>query len=130
MNTLEGNKLIAEFMGWRYIADGDVMFLNQKTPAKPIDKLEFHSSWDWLIPVVEKIEELGFLTTIKYRNCADEGKYHEIIISKNHWVFGESLQSFEQIENAENYSKIQAVWNGVVNFIEKYNEDTSSLQST
>lgn len=127
MSIEDRNMLIAEFMGGVY-KQHCWSFPGQKG-YYPRFQLKYHSSWDWLMPVIEKIEELSFLTTIKYRNCADEGKYHEIIISKNHWVFGESLQSLEQIENAETYSKIQAVWNGVVNFIEKYNEDTSSLQS-
>jgi hypothetical protein len=46
MNTTEANKLIAEFMGDAFMEismDGDT--------HHPL----FHSSWDWLMPVVEKI---------------------------------------------------------------------------
>ena len=46
IEILEGNKLIAEF-------------LNQKLPSNSdFDIYLYHSSWDWLIPVVEKIESL------------------------------------------------------------------------
>lgn len=126
MITKEGNRLIAEFMGFKYIEDGDLVW--NKVVSLCIEKLKYHSSWEWLMPVVEKIESLGFLTTIKYRN-SKEDSFHEIIISKNNRIFGESLETMEQILEAENYSKIQAVWNGVINFIEKYNENISSLQS-
>lgn len=58
MNTEQSNKLIAEFMGgvqitkeqpnpyWEGVPDGG-QYLD--TP-----NLKYHSSWDWLMPVVEK----------------------------------------------------------------------------
>ena len=45
METEESNKLIAEFMGvdiHEFVMNGG-------------KKWEYHSSWDWLMPVVEKI---------------------------------------------------------------------------
>mgnify|MGYP003651156778 FL=1 len=45
---MNNNKLIAEFMGWKpnehhWCLNGD-------------KDLQYHTSWDWLIPVVNKIE--------------------------------------------------------------------------
>lgn len=52
------NKLIAEFMGMKQgiIVDG----LGFYHP----NELEYHTSWDWLMPVIEKIASMS----LKYRN--------------------------------------------------------------
>jgi hypothetical protein len=56
------NEAIALFMGAKIDDDGNVMFLQ---PADGIGlagcgkhALRYHSSWDWLMPVVEKIHKL------------------------------------------------------------------------
>jgi hypothetical protein len=41
---MKDNKLIAEFMGFVYV---------------PEDALDYSKSWDWLMPVIEKIENDG-----------------------------------------------------------------------
>src|SRR5688500_4790362 len=86
----EKNKLIAEFMGvidvlkmfgyndgFAYRFDkpigsaldydeyGDV-FLSKEEDTWEVDSMEFHSSWDWIMPVVEKIESLGFRFKIAF----------------------------------------------------------------
>jgi hypothetical protein len=48
---IKGNKLIAEFMGE---VCGEMTIQNKKGSW---DFTEYHSSWDWLMPVVEKIDE-------------------------------------------------------------------------
>lgn len=59
MNTQENNKLIAEFMGLesdRYYytnADGSEDYVDYQN-----DEMHFDTSWDWLMPVVEKIEQV------------------------------------------------------------------------
>lgn len=55
---IEGNKLIAEFMGYEYIG-GDVMHYPYLRKGDEIIAVHndvcYHSSWDWLMPVVHKI---------------------------------------------------------------------------
>jgi len=60
----QGNKLIAEFMGWKERTDPTERFFgdwyegfNRMTEGikKP---LLFHGSWDWLMPVVAKLEQM------------------------------------------------------------------------
>tara|TARA_R100000951_G_scaffold91536_1_gene79919 strand:- start:704 stop:1240 length:537 start_codon:yes stop_codon:yes gene_type:complete len=52
------NKLIAKFMGMTYgdTNDGSVMtqMTSQGNEVVPIESMKYHSSWDWLMPVVEK----------------------------------------------------------------------------
>jgi hypothetical protein len=36
-----------------------------KDSVYPLDKLEFHISWDWLMPAIIKIENLGF----RFKQC-------------------------------------------------------------
>ena len=48
---MESNKLIAEFMG-------DITSMNAKVSFSKncgVNDLQYHTSWDWLMPVAEKI---------------------------------------------------------------------------
>ncbi len=53
MNTQENNKLIAEFMGLEK-ENGLYLFTTPMDDYKT-DTLYFDTSWDWLMPVAEKI---------------------------------------------------------------------------
>jgi hypothetical protein len=55
MNTTENNKLIAEFMGVETTSDATNSMYHYE--GNSIGRnLHYHNSWDWLMPVVEKIE--------------------------------------------------------------------------
>tara|TARA_R110001592_G_scaffold15116_5_gene66449 strand:- start:222 stop:527 length:306 start_codon:yes stop_codon:yes gene_type:complete len=61
---MEDNKLIAEFMGMENErhSDGRYLFTTDIDELKGADtrfweELYFHVSWDWLMPVVQKIED-------------------------------------------------------------------------
>lgn len=54
---LESNNLIAEFMGDNFIIED---LKNRQMHCYGTKKLEYHSSWDWLMPVVEKISEFKY----------------------------------------------------------------------
>lgn len=59
MNTKENNKLIAEFMGYEsYDYRGYRMFILEENNHRTDVDLHYHTSWDWLKPVVDKIEEV------------------------------------------------------------------------
>ena len=66
------NKLIAEFMGYKPNTPEDDRYFNmpdryhhydglnyQISNTCTPDSMQFHSSWDWLMPVVEKIYQTG-----------------------------------------------------------------------
>jgi hypothetical protein len=81
--VLEGNKLIAEFMGWEKYEDDTTYKFPNLYPIHNIDdkentgwtseqisNAEFHTRWDWLMPVIGKIsnecEEPEELDELKY----------------------------------------------------------------
>ena len=126
--TTENNKIIAEFMG----LNKTKMFFNLKTGNyvkketadcdikvvdvylknnKPITNFYYHSDWNWLMEVVEKIESLGYYVNIT-------GTYVSIgaIESKTNPIF---------IEKDSNI-KIEAVYNACVEFIKWYNSHLCS----
>ena len=66
------NKLIAEFMGMEYGVPNDNSVMIQMTPqgneVVPINSMEYHTSWDWLMPVIDSC----------YHNGADENEVGDI----------------------------------------------------
>jgi len=61
MENLENNKLIAEFMGYEaYEYRGHTMFIFDEDNHRTELDLHYHTSWDWLMPVVEEIDHLQF----------------------------------------------------------------------
>ena len=65
MNTTTSNKLIAEFMGWKkekglYHIPKDVGYFATLYHTD----LYFHCSFDWMMPVVEKIEKMDETKTV------------------------------------------------------------------
>lgn len=59
-NTEEGNKIIAEFMGFTWKEPGNINIYGVWQMPKYLNydlayKLRFDSCWDWLMPVAEKI---------------------------------------------------------------------------
>ena len=57
-NIIENNKLIADFMGVDYSGNLDYMLRIGLFIPFTENCLNYHNSWDWLMPVVEKINEL------------------------------------------------------------------------
>lgn len=112
LSVEEGNKLIAEFMGME-----EVM-----STAKWKQYGLYHSSWDWLMPVIEKIEYLNteFIervwVSINGRDCGMWTYFDvsEILRSK-----GET-GNYKTKHTAE--TKIKAVWLAVVEFITWLNQ--------
>lgn len=76
MNQIESNKLIAEFMGFEQYeikgkSNGYKVVLKQGfVPAETCAaSLQFHTSWDWLMPVVEKINsDIHYNESKEYRH--------------------------------------------------------------
>jgi len=120
---IEGNKAIAEFMGWRFIKwcgqeyeDKIPMyqrFENNELVHPGIFHLpQFQDTWNILMPVVEKIEALDQVSCMDCR-VKLERKYCAI-------YYDMGIESYEFSKTG--ISKIDAVWQSVVSFITWYNE--------
>lgn len=113
---IEGNKLIAEFMGFRnYAGGGERVICNASlTPfaaydfahGNDLDKLKFHSSWDWLMPVLMEIGNRTGYTLVMNEDVSywcNEGQHDE-------------LPEFR------GYSNIENIWEAVIEFIKWHNK--------
>lgn len=120
--TTENNKLIAEFMGLSikegvsYYTDVNDMFpmgIEVDKPYLPYDK-----SWDWLMPVVEKIEEVFI----------DDSN---LIIKEHRYEFDMKYTQCEIYDHVRDCvvasgdmgSKILSTYQSVVEFIKEYNNN-------
>ena len=111
MNT-ENNKIIAEFMIKQEPTEnfcvGSIgqevgVFTGIKTEYFKYEDLKFHSDWNWLMEVVEKIESLGNVFNI------DNKKVY--ILNNVAWCTAQVGET-----------KIQAVYNACLEFSKWYNE--------
>ncbi len=107
------NELIAEFMG--FVDGGSYWATTGESPYVVIDgtttyhrlypsQLQFDTSWDWLMPVVEKIERFGNRCEIGITKC----KIYSADYTREPFYAA---------------TKIQAVYDHVVDFIKWYNEN-------
>src|SRR5690606_36071729 len=126
--VVSGSALIAEFLGSKFINDAPEDYPNgyyyqpegveYDCPTGEPDEWSFNSSWDWLMPVVDKIESLGFWTKISAHTSFDN-KYKSFDIKKiRPKSDGEYIYNYEGDWNA---SKIEAVYRGVIEFIKWWN---------
>ena len=120
MKTLENNKLIAEFLSVKMHpckTIENLKFLPMEERGLYngyfIEDLKYHEDWNWLMVVVEKIESLEIFDRM--------GRFN--INTKN---FDENYTSFitdkdEDFIQCDGDTKIEAVYNAVVEFIKWYN---------
>lgn len=105
----EGNVLIADFM--EYV---DKYSNVAKYSISWMSELKYHSSWCWLMAVVEKIESLRYDTNITNK---------QIVISN---LFGSAMNGnipkFRYCSDMEE-TKLIATYKGVIEFIKWYNEN-------
>ena len=123
MNKIKGNKLIVEFRNCISTQNRRDDTVYKNTPVSPHAhyELKFHSSWDWLMSVVEYIDEIldeEDFVTISYNRCFIE-------INNPFWLFFDKDIDSLTIEGTGN-SKIKATWNAVCEFITWYNENKNS----
>jgi mRNA-degrading endonuclease YafQ of YafQ-DinJ toxin-antitoxin module len=135
--TLENNKLIAEFMGAKYNKDTnfhidkDFLWLprygicNYKSLELGVGKtLEFHSNWNWLMQVVEKIDNLKTPITNNHFLIGKFEDYEVHIQGKCIVIYahGEVTKEVVHLRGSESNTSIEAVYKACVEFIKWYNK--------
>lgn len=111
---IEGNKLIAEFMGAeKSTKDNDMRYIRFSEPHAGTKtfyfykwQLKYHKSWDWLMPVVEKIEECEDVKVLM------NGSKTSIKIDKKTFT-------------CHTIVRINSTWRAVVSFLKYYNSQSN-----
>ena len=110
---MNNNKLIAEFMGWD-IKSPTSMPRNLHLSNLELDNGEvwaykFHTSWDWLMPVVEKIE------------CThdDKGDCFNVMME----AFECTISGLGLTLCLNGHTKMDATYKAIVEFIKQYNNE-------
>ena len=116
---IEGNKIIAFFMGGNMDADAPEHWIENvhylpgvRITRFHVEQGEYQTSWDWLMPVIEEIEALPkkwpclkkFEVDIKAKICTISDD-DELVAQKN------------------GNTRIEAAWLCVVEFIQWYEEN-------
>jgi len=115
---LEGNKLIAKFMGGKY--NKEVSFkLKEDEIWIPIHcktnimELKYHSSWDWLMPVLIKVVSMK--------------EYYEF--RKGYmWPYmeGNPMACFSITQKHDTNLTFEIIYKEVIKFIKWYNKEKSN----
>ena len=115
---MNDNKLIADFMGLEFSKGEYYRPLYNSGDWIPENELEYHESWDWLMPVVRKIDNTITLSSKdeSYLYCFD-------MVSENHVTIFDSLTSttIVKVPFDKAYER-EPVYKAVVKFIEWYNK--------
>ena len=105
---MNDNKLIVEFMGLQFSKGEYYRPLYNSGDWIPEDELQYHTSWDWLMPVVERI------------NTMDDFRYSVAI---NH-LYTAIHDNFTRqwVADRDGYSTLEATYKAVVEFIKEHNK--------
>lgn len=127
----KNNKLIAEFMGYsilQYSSNNNPVY---NIPVRKEDQpgigyvpefMKYHSSWDWLMSVVEKIESIKD-DTLPYLSFSQNNFCVSIRNGFCEIISGDFLTTFDEFNRHTGAAKIAATYNAVVEFIKWYNEN-------
>ena len=127
-DIIENNKLIAEFLGWEK-SEMKLFVPTVSTVYRTIEyyngekvvgsfthpsSMKFHKSWDWLMPIVEKVESMKYVVTITQNICTIKAS-----------VMGDTTLITRQTGNYSTPdTKIYNTWLALIDFIKWYKENT------
>jgi hypothetical protein len=99
---MEENRMIAEFMGWKQSDFSEEYMVppqgeRWEWSAYMMHSIKYHTSWDWLMPVVQKI------------------------LNRDDQTFPDSYTLW--VSDSLMYADIERVYSAVVSFLKWYNEN-------
>ncbi len=100
---LEGNKLIRVFMVG--FVEGDSFWIGDDANEYS-DEIKYHKSWNWIMPVIEKIETMDY----GFKMCR---KVVEVYVDSTKSVIVKTKEA----------SRMESLFKAVVEFINLYNSD-------
>ena len=123
METIENNKIIVEFMGLKpievfgsYSISKDHVSVNCKTEVEAFESFckstKYHSDWNWLMEVVEKIEEIQSPKGFRYA--------FEICGNSVNIGLGKTTNIFKR-----KTTKKESIYSACLEFIEWYNQQNN-----
>ena len=124
----ENNKIIAEFMGFTFeknlgYYDNDMLLsqiIYDQQNGNCFNELLFDKSWDWLIGVVEKIENIKIKDYSISTDITDDKTFINV------WHYGDggkwSILISNLNEEYKDFNKMQRTYKAVVKFINFYNK--------
>jgi hypothetical protein len=104
------NKIIAEFMGVEISSSEDKPTLFWINGWVESDGLRYHTDWNWLMEVVQKIEDLDFIFSI----------HHEVVN-----IFNGECSNLIFNETFVGDTKLGTTYLAAVEFIKWYNEQSN-----
>jgi hypothetical protein len=122
--TEANNRLIAEFMGMKYHFHASyITFSNEKDEHIFDHTLQYSSSWKWLMPVLDKIEKLPYGRCLEGFNTAITNTW-SYITNVDETAEEVTFQSMTGL----GVTKIEAVYDLVVQFITWYNDNRDKIK--
>ena len=124
---MESNLLIAEFMGWRKDSTHGWLAKNEIDAWQYRDNyyFKYYVSWDWLMPVVEKIETIKTPSSETIKVIVGDNK--SCVISSGTLATDGEVEILYCLDKSfdKSSSKIKATWRAVVEFIKWNNSQTA-----
>ena len=115
---MNNNKLIADFMDVQYKSDEDYFKELKEMREDGIfyeqgymeSQLNYHESWDWLMPVVEKIES--------------DDRYDVDILQYGTRIRDNQKEIISNVADISFENKIEHTYDAVVEFIKQLNKES------
>ena len=132
--TESGNRLIAEFMGLKCIKDTEEPGDNWEWLPTPKHSNwcsksapPYSNSWNWLMPVIEKIESLTNQVGVRFQISINSKYVWNTKANNNDFIYSCGIvQNQHRIIYEMGYTKLEATYTAVLAFIEFYNQSINN----